>query len=95
MLAAMSQTQLSLGCPLILEPTGVYDDGALVLGLGLTHAALIRARRDRRLRFTRKGQRTLYLGSWVLDWLNDEPTPGEDENTPGQEPAARRVGARS
>lgn len=91
MLAAMSATQFSPGCPLILEPTGVYDDGALVLGLGLTHAALIRARRDRRLRFTRKGNRTLYLGSWVLDWLREDASEPTDKNATSQEFGAGHV----
>ena len=58
---------------LVIEPTGVYDDAALVLGLGLTHATLARARRDGRLRFSRKGRRVLYLGQWVLNWLAADP----------------------
>ncbi len=63
--------------PLVIEPTGVYTDGDLVLGLGVAHATLIRARREGRLRFTRQGHRTLYLGRWVLDWLEGrEPAPG-------------------
>ena len=55
--------------PLVIEPTAVYTDGDLVLGFDLTHAALARARRDGDLRSTRKGRRTLYLGRWVLAWL--------------------------
>ncbi len=62
---------------LIIAPNGVYDDGVLVLGLGLTHATLARDRRGGLLRFTRKGKRTLYLGQWVLDWMaNDPPVEG-------------------
>lgn len=54
---------------LTIDPTGVYDDGTLVLALGLTHATLARARREGRLRYTRKGRRVLYLGRWLLAWL--------------------------
>ena len=52
-----------------IEADGIYDDGALVLALGLTHATLSRARRAGHLRFTRKGKRVLYRGRWILDWL--------------------------
>ena len=55
--------------PISIAPDAVYDDGALVLTLDITSATLTRARRDGRLRFTRKGRRTFYLGEWVLDWL--------------------------
>ena len=55
--------------PIVIEPTGVYTDGDLVLGLDLTHATLARARRDGDLRYTRKGKRVLYLGRWLLTWL--------------------------
>lgn len=52
-----------------IDPNGFYDDGMLVLGLGLTHTTLATARRKRQLRYARKGRRVLYLGQWVLDWL--------------------------
>lgn len=52
-----------------IDSTAVYDDGALALALGLSAAALAKGRRDGTLGYTRKGQRTLYLGQWVLDWL--------------------------
>ena len=63
-----------MAAPLNIEPNGVYDDGALVLSLGLTHATLARARRDGHLRFSRKGKRVLYLGQWIIEWLRDERT---------------------
>jgi hypothetical protein len=59
--------------PVRIDPHGIYDDGALVLSLGLTHAALRRARRAGSLRHTRSGRRILYLGQWVLDWFEGEP----------------------
>ena len=55
--------------PISLLPDAVYDDGTLHLSLGLTSATLARARRSGVLRFTRQGKRTLYLGRWVIDWL--------------------------
>ena len=65
-----------------IDPNSIYDDGALVLALGVTHATLARARRDGHLRFTRKGKRVLYLGHWITEWLRDEqsgksPDPGD------------------
>ncbi len=55
--------------PFIVARNAVYDDGALRLALGLTSATLCRERREGRLRYARKGNRILYLGQWVLDWL--------------------------
>ena len=57
--------------PFTIEPASVYDDAALRLALGITSATLTHARRNGRLRHTRKGKRTLYLGEWVLAWLSD------------------------
>ena len=37
--------------------------------LGLTLRTVARARRDGKLRFARQGHRILYLGQWVVDWL--------------------------
>jgi hypothetical protein len=53
----------------LLEPNGIYDDGSLHLALDIPSATLVRARRQRHLRYTRKGRRILYLGKWVLAWL--------------------------
>ena len=52
-----------------IEPNGIYDDGTLVLAMGVTHATLARARRDGHLRFAREGHQILYLGQWILEWL--------------------------
>jgi hypothetical protein len=56
--------------PFRIEPDAIYDDAALVLGLGLTTGVLSRERDIGRLRFTRLGRRVLYRGAWILDWLN-------------------------
>lgn len=58
-----------------IAPDAIYDDGALYLALGLTPATLAQARRSGGLRFTRKGNRTLYLGQWVLDWIKADSRP--------------------
>ena len=72
--------------PTRIEPNGIYDDGTLVLGLGLTSATLSRARREGRLRFTRKGKRVLYLGRWILEWLEGEARPEPKQRHRGGRP---------
>jgi hypothetical protein len=61
--------------PVCIDPRAVYDDGAVLLTLDLPSATLARARRDGRLRFSRQGRRTLYLGQWLLDWLEADARP--------------------
>lgn len=53
----------------LFEPSGVYDDGSIHLALAIPSKTLAHARRSGKLRFTRKGRRVLYLGKWILDWL--------------------------
>jgi hypothetical protein len=65
--------------PAKIDPQSVYDDGALILMLDISSAALTRARRDGRLRFTREGRRVLYLGQWVLDWLAASARPARHD----------------
>jgi hypothetical protein len=55
-----------------IHPERVYDTAALVLALDIPSATLARARREGRLRYSRRGQRVYYLGSWVLSWLCGE-----------------------
>jgi hypothetical protein len=63
-----------------INPDAIYDDGALHFELGLTAAAVARARRSGRLRHTRQGRRILYLGRWILDWLNADTERQEVAN---------------
>jgi hypothetical protein len=63
--------------PTRIDPTAIYDDGALRNELGLTSAAITRARKGGHLRHTRQGGRTLYLGEWVLAWLRASAEPKE------------------
>jgi hypothetical protein len=58
-----------------IEPDAVYDDGAVHLALDIPTATLARARRDGRLRYTRQGRRVLYLGAWLLAWLESSAPP--------------------
>jgi hypothetical protein len=55
--------------PVFIAPQAIYDDGAVSLALGIPPTTLNRARRDGTLRYTRKGKRVLYLGKWLLAWL--------------------------
>lgn len=57
--------------PLQIDPAGIYDDG-IALALGVQSTTLARARREGRLRFSRQGRRTLYLGQWLLDWVTKD-----------------------
>jgi hypothetical protein len=59
-----------------IEPSALYDDGSLNLAAGLSPTALANARRSGRLRFTKQGNRVLYLGQWILDWLEAESRQG-------------------
>jgi hypothetical protein len=52
-----------------IDPAGIYDDVALSELLGVSAETLARGRRSRELLYTRKGQRILYLGRWVVAWL--------------------------
>ena len=58
--------------PFIIQPDAVYSDGEVRLALGVTSSALVRARRELRLRFTRQGNSILYRGQWLLDWLEKD-----------------------
>jgi hypothetical protein len=62
--------------PVLIAPEALYDDGSLHQVLGLTDAALANARRAGTLRYTKQGQRTLYLGKWILDWLESQAEHG-------------------
>jgi hypothetical protein len=71
--------------PVSIDPDAVYDDGAVLTALDIPSATLARARRERRLRYTRRGRRTYYLGQWLLEWLTaDTPAPhGEEVSSVG------------
>ncbi len=69
--------------PVQIEPSAIYDDGALYQTLGLREGTLARARRAGELRYVRKGPRTLYLGRWLIDWLTrDEASQAPRSEAP-------------
>jgi hypothetical protein len=68
----------------LIDPHAIYDDASLYETLDVGAATLSKARASGQLRFTRKGQRTFYLGQWVLDWLTADhkrtgPAPRQGE----------------
>lgn len=60
--------------PAKIDAAAWYDDNALY-ALGISTAALARARKGGAVRFRRvgRGGRNLYLGRWVVAWLTGEP----------------------
>lgn len=69
--------------PFVIQPDAVYPDGEVRLALGVTSSALVRARREGRLRFTRQGNSILYRGQWLLEWLEQDARRNhESEVTP-------------
>lgn len=63
--------------PVAIHPKALYDDAALCQSVGISPTTLAHARRAGRLRFTRQGKRVLYLGSWLLDWLEATSEPAQ------------------
>jgi hypothetical protein len=61
-----------------IDPDSLYDESAIILALDLSSATLARARRTGALRYTRKGRRVFYLGSWLLDWLTRESSAPQE-----------------
>ena len=56
----------------LINPKAVYDDSSLEVAIGIGSATLARARKSGDLRYTRKGSRILYLGQWIMDWLESD-----------------------
>lgn len=61
-----------------IDPKAVYDDSALSVGLGVSGESLGRARQSGDLRHVRQGRRILYLGQWILDWLEQDAKGASD-----------------
>jgi hypothetical protein len=66
-----------------IEPDALYDDVTLATELAVSERTLRDARRRGDLRFARRGQRILYLGQWVIDWIS-----AGERRAAGQGPAA-------
>lgn len=56
-----------------IDPTAVYDEGAVALALDLPLNTLLRARRSGELRFVRRGRRVFITGRHLLAWLTPDP----------------------
>jgi hypothetical protein len=52
-----------------IDPTAFYPETAVIIGLDIPSATLTRAKRTGDIRFRGVGNRTYYLGRWLLDWL--------------------------
>ena len=63
--------------PVRIDPDAFYDEGTARLLLGLSAAALARARSEGTLRSVKRGLRTFYKGLWILDWL-EGPSASRD-----------------
>jgi hypothetical protein len=68
--------------PLHIDPDALYEDSTVVLTLDIPSATLARARREGRLRYSRRGRRTYYLGRWLLDWLTGDRAPAPEREVP-------------
>ncbi len=53
-----------------ISPHDIYDDLELYELLELSSQTLSRARSNHQLQYSRLGNRTLYFGQWILDWIN-------------------------
>jgi hypothetical protein len=60
-----------------IDPSGFYDDVLLLNLLSISKETLTRARLSGELRYVRKGQRILYSGRWVLEWLGAATVEGQ------------------
>ena len=67
-----------------LDPRAYYTEAELRVLLGLPTATLARARQEGRLRYSRCGRTTYYLGRWVRDWLDCAP-PAQEARHGGTE----------
>jgi hypothetical protein len=52
-----------------IDPLAVYTGDQLSAMLDVSEGTLAEARRSGVLRATKKGRRVLFLGKWVLSWL--------------------------
>lgn len=52
-----------------IDPEAWYDTTAVRRELGITDTSIRSARLTGELRFSKRGQRYLYQGEWLLNWL--------------------------
>jgi hypothetical protein len=56
---------------LIIHPNAVFSIRSLTAALELKASTLSREMRLHRLRYARRGGKTYFVGSWILQWLAD------------------------
>ena len=61
-----------------IHRTGIYTTDHLCKMLDVSQQNLAAARRSGALRAARKGRRIIYLGEWVLGWLQEGPETVKD-----------------
>jgi len=64
---------------LSIDPNAIYDEGSVSLSLDIPLATLGRARREGKLRYSRKGRRVFYLGRWLLAWFDADASTAPQE----------------
>jgi hypothetical protein len=70
----------SLTRPLIvIEPLGVYAEGAISIALDIPLATIAQARREGKLSVARVGRQRLITGTSILAWLNSSAQVAEKE----------------
>lgn len=60
------------------EREAIYDDTRARHVLGLAKTTLAQAREDGSLRYRRSGNRIVYLGEWLLEWMRSASEAGRD-----------------
>ena len=61
-----------------INPDGWYSERDVLLRLGIGYESQARARAAGKLRFVQRESSYIYRGSWLLDYLGDEPDAPAD-----------------
>jgi len=77
--------------PARIDPDGIYPEGDLRLLLHLSEQDLRRARKSGLLPFVRQGRGRLYLGKWIIDWLEASAVTSTTEGDAGPVEGAGEV----
>jgi hypothetical protein len=59
----------------VLDPAAVYDLAGVLAALRVKRSTVRREVRLGRLRVSRRGGKYLFLGSWLLQWIEDGELP--------------------
>lgn len=61
--------------PISLDPSTFYDEVSASRALRVPASTLAKARKDRAIRYSRRGQRVLYRGDWLAEWVSAGEVP--------------------